>query len=164
MSRPWRVSLLYFVFTEGVWVLVLTPFLLYFEYDAVEIRFAPPLVVAVGAALLIGGSGWSLSAGHHLVQRGGGTPWPFRPPPRLVTTGPYARTRNPQATGMLAVTIGVAVALDSNQIWFLPLLAAAYLFIAVLPAERRHLEELHGAAYVEYRTAVPGWWPRRGLG
>jgi protein-S-isoprenylcysteine O-methyltransferase Ste14 len=35
-----------------------------------------------------------------------GTPVPFNPPPQLVTSGPYAYTRNPMLTGVFALLFG----------------------------------------------------------
>ena len=39
--------------------------------------------------------------------RAKGTPIPFNPPPRLVTTGPYAYVHNPMLTGIFALLFGI---------------------------------------------------------
>ncbi|NIM97178.1 MAG: hypothetical protein GTO24_03545, partial [candidate division Zixibacteria bacterium] len=36
-----------------------------------------------------------------------GTPVPFKPPPTLVTTGPYAHVRNPMVTGVFLLLFGL---------------------------------------------------------
>ena len=38
-----------------------------------------------------------------------GTPVPFNPPPQLVTSGPYAYTRNPMLTGVFALFFGIGI-------------------------------------------------------
>ncbi len=43
--------------------------------------------------------GWSVQK--FLMVKG--TPVPFNPPPQLVTTGPYAYTRNPMLTGVFSL-------------------------------------------------------------
>ncbi len=53
-----------------------------------------------------------------------GTPVPFNPPPQLVTTGPYAYTRNPMLTGVFSLLFGFGVLFGSVflLIVFTPLL------------------------------------------
>ena len=49
--------------------------------------------------------GWSVQN----FLKGKGTPVPFNPPPQLVTSGPYAYTRNPMLTGVFAILFGFGV-------------------------------------------------------
>jgi protein-S-isoprenylcysteine O-methyltransferase Ste14 len=49
--------------------------------------------------------GWSVLN----FLRAKGTPVPFNPPPQLVTTGPYAYTRNPMLTGVFSLLFGFSV-------------------------------------------------------
>lgn len=56
---------------------------------------------------------------------GRGTPSPHDPPRELVTTGPYARSRNPMYVAVVAVVIGLAVANGSAVLLAYALVLAA---------------------------------------
>ncbi|UCD81900.1 MAG: hypothetical protein JSW26_10875, partial [Desulfobacterales bacterium] len=47
-----------------------------------------------------------------------GTPVPFNPPPKLVTSGPYAYTRNPMLTGVFALLFGLGIFFGSVSLLF----------------------------------------------
>ncbi len=92
------------------------------------------------------------------VRVGGGTPLPYDPPVRLVTTGPYAYVRNPMQTGM-TITYVLLGLLDPH---FLigAVVAASYSVGLAAWHEDAQLRDLHGAAWTHYRSAVRPWLPR----
>jgi protein-S-isoprenylcysteine O-methyltransferase Ste14 len=78
----------------------------------------------------------------------------------LVTTGPFALTRNPLYIGNIALWTGFAVV--ARLLWLAPivvvLLAAEY--HAIVRWEERLLESRLGDAYRDYVARVPRWLPR----
>lgn len=113
----------------------------------------------LGIAVIASGGWLSYAADRALIGLGGGTPLLRWPPQRLVTSGPYARVRHPQAIGLVLVTIGTALLIDDPAVWFLPVLAAVYEVVALLPAEAKQLTDRFGDEYIDYVAAVPGWVP-----
>ena len=81
------------------------------------------------------------------------------PPERLVTTGPYAWSRNPMYLGHIVFLLGLALAFRS----FLALMIAAattvWLHFRVRTDEVRLGERFRGE-YDVYRTRVARWIPR----
>lgn len=79
----------------------------------------------------------------------------------LVTSGPYARTRNPLYLGRLLLLTGLALAATLPYHLNLVVLAAGYavFFIYYLPRKERvegeRLRRRHGGLYEAYRSAVP---------
>lgn len=101
--------------------------------------------------------GWSVQS----FLKVKGTPVPINPPPRLVTSGPYAHTRNPMLTGVFALLFGLGVLLDSVSLLFV----FTPLFIFLNFWELKHIEEPElvkrlGPAYIEYRHTTPMFFPR----
>jgi len=90
---------------------------------AVNIILSVP-ILAIGLFLVL----WSIL--HFIKVKG--TPVPFSPPPKLVTTGPYAYVRNPMLTGVFILFFG----------------------------EEPELEKRLGKEYVEYKKRVPMFIPR----
>ena len=89
-----------------------------------------------------------------------GTPIPFNPPPRLVTTGPYAYTRNPMLTGVFALLFGFGVFFGSISLLFF----FTPLFIVINFWELRAIEEPElikrlGEEYIAYRDKTPMFFP-----
>jgi len=75
----------------------------------------------------------------------------------LVTDGPFAKTRNPMYTGMLATLLGLGV-LDNTWWAFItgaPL--ATYLKCYVVPLEESYLSRHFPIAWSSYSSSVPRW-------
>jgi len=79
---------------------------------------------------------------------------------QLAISGPYAFTRNPLYLGSVLLAVGFSVASHS---WISTLLLGTYLAIfypVVIRREQAELKTLYGAAFAEYASQVPAFWPR----
>ncbi len=111
--------------------------------------FAPLILGAAGVA-------WCFLL---FVRVGRGTPNPLVPPQVLVTTGPFAWTRNPIILSHALAALGEAVVVASPAaVVIVLLLGIPVQFVVRL--EEKSLEDRHGEAYRRYRDAVPRWLPR----
>ncbi|MFC0507593.1 methyltransferase [Micromonospora costi] len=102
----------------------------------------------------------ALTAVREFAVRGGGTPYPWDPPRRLVTTGPYAYVANPMQLGVVVLLLLAAAVTGS-----LPLLVAAATAVAFSaavagPHEAYDLATRYGPSWHDYRGRVRDWWPR----
>ena len=113
---------------------------------------------SVGGSLFVGGNAVAWTAAFHtgLLAVSGKT----RP---LVTTGLYARSRNPQYVGDLAMVAGWTVLSGSPWVAALAVLCAA-VFVLFPWAEEPWLARHYGAAYRDYRRRVPRFVGFRSLG
>lgn len=75
-------------------------------------------------------------------------------PTKLISTGPYAFSRNPMYIAWTLINLGVALA--ANTIWVIALLPAvlAVTHFFVIPREERSLEQKFGDEYREYQASV----------
>ncbi|WP_066138647.1 methyltransferase family protein [Glutamicibacter mysorens] len=110
--------------------------------------------------LAIGGAGLALGAGlsFHAAKT---TANPRRPEnsTALVTTGLFARTRNPMYLGMVAVSTSYAM-WRGSLLGLVPSVAlACWLDQFQIPAEEDALAQKYGQAYWQYQRAVPRWIP-----
>jgi protein-S-isoprenylcysteine O-methyltransferase Ste14 len=117
-----------------------------------NILFSAPFFLL--ALVLIG---WSVQT----FLKARGTPVPFNPPPQLVTSGPYAYSRNPMLSGVFALLFGFGVFFESVSL----LLVFTPFFIWVNYWELKAIEEPElvkrlGPEYIEYRKRVPMFFPR----
>ncbi len=101
-----------------------------------------------------------LSAVQEFASRGRGTPLPYDPPKRLVTTGPYAYVANPMQ--LSAVLLFVAWGLVLQNLWIAAAGIVAHIFSAGLAgwSEKQDLSERFGDRWQCYRREVRNWWPR----
>lgn len=113
-------------------------------------------------------AGWAVPAacgylqyrlcGRYRSSRGGGGPGLSNPPVHLVTTGPYALTRNPMYLGHLVFLASLSMATRSP-------VALAYTSWSVVWFDRRagederRLETMFGEEYRRYCRRVPRWLP-----
>jgi protein-S-isoprenylcysteine O-methyltransferase Ste14 len=82
---------------------------------------------------------------------------PYSSAKALVTTGPYALSRNPGYLGMTLAYVGIAIL--SGALWVLvPLVPTLFLIDrGVIRREERHLERSFGADYARYRARTRRW-------
>lgn len=88
----------------------------------------------------------------------------------MVTTGPYAYTRNPAYLGSFLALLGVALAAGNAEsgrglfVWGLSLALAIAFFSFYLPRKMKReyprLRELFGAQLERHAENVPDFWPR----
>lgn len=86
---------------------------------------------------------------------------PDRPARRLVTSGPYAWSRNPMFVGFALMHAGAALAFES--LWALLMLPVAIAITTrtVIRVEEEYMRERFGAEYDEYARWVRQWIGRR---
>jgi protein-S-isoprenylcysteine O-methyltransferase Ste14 len=118
------------------------------------------LGASIGVVLLVLGSllcGWCVLR----FRKAKGTPVPFNPPKELIVAGPYIWMRNPMVTGVFTGLFGTGLILHSASIVFIwtPLYILAHV-IELKKVEEPELELRFGAAYTEYKRAVPMFVPR----
>lgn len=75
---------------------------------------------------------------------------------RLITSGPFAVTRNPMMLFVLAAQIGLFLALPS-VFTLLCLAAGLWAVVAQVRVEEYMLEARHGPAYRAYAERTPRW-------
>jgi len=122
-----------------------------FIAEPFNIILAVPIVI-IGACI----SFWS--AFHFLKVKG--TPVPINPPPRLVTSGPFAYARNPMVTGIFIILFGLGILYSSVSL--ILLFAPLFIFINVWELkviEEPELERRLGEEYIEYKSRTPMFIP-----
>ena len=99
---------------------------------------------------------WCISL---FARVGEGTLAPWDPTRRLVAVGPYRYMRNPMITGVVTMLVGETLFLGSRviEVWAATFIAINQVYFMV--SEEPGLERRFGAAYVEYKSAVPRWIP-----
>ena len=111
-----------------------------------------PMAIAGAASLLYCGS--------FLSRHGRGTPYPRRPPKRLVTTGPFARVRNPIIVSWGVLMIGIGGVLNWTGLFLLMAPAFVIVHAYLVYHEEPLLRMRFPAEYDAYRSRVPRWVPR----
>ncbi|BCJ42223.1 hypothetical protein GCM10010168_87790 [Actinoplanes ianthinogenes] len=118
----------------------------------------PALTVVAQVAAVLGLP--AVAAVREFAVRGGGTPFPWDPPRRLVTTGPYAYVANPMQLSMVAELTLLAVVARSPALAAAALGAVAFSAAVAAPHERGDLGDRHGDGWLAYRHQVRDWLPR----
>jgi protein-S-isoprenylcysteine O-methyltransferase Ste14 len=115
----------------------------------------------IGLSVLLLGLGFAIDAWIIVTfRRASGTPMPFKPPPKLITTGIYAHVRNPMALAGFLIGEGLGFLLGSLSLIliFIPLLTLLG-FLYLKAVEERELELRFGQEYLQYKKRVPMFIP-----
>jgi protein-S-isoprenylcysteine O-methyltransferase Ste14 len=81
--------------------------------------------------------------------------------PQLVTSGPFARTRNPLYIANTIIYVGIACLAGGHLIWILFALGfSALQYSLIVSLEEETLAKLYGFEYEFYRRFVPRWMIR----
>ncbi|WP_017583050.1 methyltransferase family protein [Nocardiopsis valliformis] len=119
---------------------------------------ASPEALTIGLQLLALVCLPGLAAAREFAAVGNGTPLPYDPPTRLVTSGPYAYVRNPMQLTMVLVYLVLGVL-------YPPLLLGALVALAYGAGfaswhEGGQLRAEFGKDWDAYRSGVRAWLPR----
>jgi protein-S-isoprenylcysteine O-methyltransferase Ste14 len=146
-------------------VVVIVPRWLLRAWSASDTRWVDGTVTAAfahiaGVVLFLCGFAlfaWCVSL---FARVGEGTLAPWDPTRRLVAVGPYRYLRNPMITGVVTMLLGETLFLGSRVIgiWAATFIAINQIYFVI--SEEPGLERRFGAAYIEYKSAVPRWIPR----
>lgn len=145
---PWPPILLVGIMAVAVFLGWLNP-LGWPGLDDAPARFVGFALGAAGIGLLI----YSIVT----LRRHDTTVLPDKGARALVTSGPYARFRNPIYLSDCLIMLGLAEA--TKNIWFVfgaALFAVLVTWLAILP-EERHLEEKFGEDYLDYKANTRRW-------
>jgi protein-S-isoprenylcysteine O-methyltransferase Ste14 len=148
-----------FIFFCIVLLLIVTSFFLD-RYWGLPKFISRPLSIAVSLPFLIIGSFlWLWSAAKFFKTKG--TPVPINPPPKLITDGPYAYSRNPMMTGLFMVVAGIGILFGSISLTYI--MTPLFVFMSIL--EFKYIEEPElikrfGKEYSEYKERTPIIIPR----
>lgn len=120
-----------------------------------------PMNLVIAFPLLAVGIGWWIWT-VRLFLREKGTPVPLRPPPRLITTGPYEMSRNPMLTGVFFTMFGIGFAAQSTSLVFIFTPVFILLnYLELKGIEEPELEKRFGRAYLDYKKRTPMFFPKR---
>lgn len=98
-----------------------------------------------------------VSGVQEFAARGGGTPIPFDPPKRLVTSGVYRYVANPMQLSCVLVLLAWGTMLGSVWISSAALIGVIYGLGIAGWDERADLDSRFGERYRKYRAAVRAW-------
>ena len=148
----WFGLSLLFVFAS-LWLDKFLPLNLLFSPPNNMYLSLPPLVI--GATLCL----WTV----YSFVRASGSPVPFNPPKKLVTTGLNSQVRNPMLLGWFIMLFGLGILLNSVSLLliFIPLFVLLnVLYLKTI--EEKEMEKKFGKEYLEYKKRVPMFIPRFG--
>lgn len=121
---------------------------------------APPGLV-VGAPLILAGETLRLWSARH-CDRSSRTLAPVPAPARLVTSGPFARVRNPIYIANILMYEGVSVLFCPNRFWIHVSILVLFIvqYTIIIRYEEERLTALFGDAYRRYSEEVRRFLPR----
>ena len=96
--------------------------------------------------------------GLYRIKHGGGGPGLETPPECLVSSGPYAYTRNPMYLGHIIFLIGLTLTFQSWLAALIAIAVAIWFHMRILGDEKKLAARL-GKPYVDYANAVKRWIP-----
>lgn len=117
-------------------------------------RWAVALALGLPCLLI----GWA--AAHEFALVGRGTPIPYDPPKRVVTSGPYASIANPMQVTSTIVMIAMAILVNSAAAWTIPLAFLIFEGIFATWYNRAHIALAMPEDWDTYSAAVCSWVPR----
>jgi len=154
----WAKSLLNAVLFFAIFMIAL-PWL---AHRALPAGLPPAGAVRTALAAALAGAGiagW-IACLDVFSRKGRGTPLPADAPRELVTSGLFARSRNPLMTAELLVIWAEVLHLGSLGVALYAVAISALAHVSVVQVEEPELRGRFGAVYDDYCARVPRWLPR----
>jgi Phospholipid methyltransferase len=119
--------------------------------DASQSRWIVAAAIGLPSLLI----GWA--AAHEFALVGRGTPVPYDPPKRVVTSGPYASIANPMQLTSALVMATLAILTNSAAAWSLPIMFLVFDGIFASWYNRAHIALAMPDDWGRYRAEVRDW-------
>ena len=153
-----------FVFKAIVYLTIIfsAPYLLGMRLDTylnLPKVFGYPVNI-IGLLLILVGLSIDIYSIRTFVSAGKGSPFPWKPPKRLVASGPYKYVRNPIYVAYFIIISGLAIFTNIPSIFIIAILFMLGIHIGVVLWEEKRLEKRFGRAYLNYKKEVPRWIPK----
>lgn len=107
--------------------------------------------IMIAAALVFGI--W----GRILFSRFGTNVEPFKPTTLIITSGPFAYSRNPLYLSLFVLYAGIGILADNVWLFVLALPVFFIVRYGVIAREERYLERKFGETYLSYKRRVRRW-------
>ncbi len=129
--------------------------------EMADLPIGLPSIVGQSIGILIAAAGlslylWTLV----LFARAEGTQVPVAPTTSIVSTGPYAYTRNPMQTSAVLMMVGAGLVVNSWSFMLGGLVIPIVYLIYIRRVEEVELEARFGEEYLAYKRATPFLIPR----
>lgn len=135
-------------------VLIIINILLHYFFPIKQIIFSP--YSYIGALLFI--IGWIPNIWIYFTFRRGGNLTPSKETPnKLITSGFFRLTRNPNYLGMIIALLGEAIFLGSIITFIIPIVFFILINVWNVAFEEEVLERKFGKRYLEYKKKVRRW-------
>jgi protein-S-isoprenylcysteine O-methyltransferase Ste14 len=82
---------------------------------------------------------------------------PYEKPTHLGISGPFRISRHPMYLGMVAILLGIAIALGPLISLVVPILFVIVMEVMFIPFEEKNLEQAFGKEYLNYKQKVRRW-------
>ena len=122
-------------------ILLFLSILFHFIFPVIKIIY-PPYTYLGFTVITLGGvlNLWSDS----LLKKHKTTVMPHEKPRQLITSGPFAITRNPQYLGFTAILLGVVILHGTLIMFLFPVVFVIIIETKFIPMEERNLESVFG--------------------
>lgn len=122
-----------------------------------SIFFVPRAICLIAGIVLIAVAGFVIVAAFRAFSAAKTSVEPWKPTTAIVTSGVYARSRNPIYLAMTLLYAGAALLI--NSLWILLLVAPVLMLInfGVIAREERYLTGKFGDEYTAYKRRVRRW-------
>jgi protein-S-isoprenylcysteine O-methyltransferase Ste14 len=134
--------------------LLILSVVLHFAFPVVKLIYPPYtysgfVLIAIGAILNI----WADSQlkSHKTTVR------PDERPTRLITSGAFGISRNPQYLGFTAILLGVVILHGTLSMFIFPVAFVILMEVLFIPMEDKNLERAFSNRYAEYKRKVRRW-------
>ncbi len=146
------VPFFFFIFIPGLSLVISKGI----ESNFILPRILPyPFNILAGAFLFASGLVLFLWTVIIFFRIGKGTPSPFIPTQKLVTSGPFAHSRNLMVMGVIVYVVGLGVIFNSPSFIGIGLVIPLSYLAYIKLVEEKELEARFGKNYVLYKKRVP---------
>lgn len=147
-------------FLYGLVSMVIIPLILFYLSITLHLAaYENPITQLFGIILITIGGVILLLCVRTFKRIGKGSPWPSDPPKRLVTSGIYKYSRNPQFVASAMIWLGEFLFFGQYVLFFYSLAWIVFNHLVLIFYDERMLINKYGREYINYAKSTPRYIP-----